>query len=85
MKNQLFRSGTLVAANYRAACRARSLREHYSKLCIIVEETDETCFWLEILKESGIHNSASLEKLQNEANELIKIMSSYRKKIKNSL
>ena len=47
---QLLRSSTSVAANFRAACRARSKKEYYAKLCICVEESDETLFWIEILK-----------------------------------
>ena len=52
--NQIFRSGTSVAANYRAACRARSKAEFVSKLGIVEEEADETLFWLEILSEMEI-------------------------------
>lgn len=46
---QLLRSGTSVAANYRAACRARSRAEWIAKIGIVVEEADETVFWLEML------------------------------------
>jgi four helix bundle protein len=46
---QLLRSGTSVAANYRAACRARSSADFISKISIVVEEADETLFWLELL------------------------------------
>ena len=45
--NQLLRAGTAVGANYRAACRARSKIEFIAKLGIVVEEADESCFWLE--------------------------------------
>jgi len=51
---QLLKSATSAAANYRAACRARSKKEFYAKRCIVVEETDETLFWLEILHDSNI-------------------------------
>ncbi len=51
---QIIRSATSVAANYRAATRARSGKEFYSKLSIVIEETDETMFWLEIINEAGI-------------------------------
>jgi len=47
---QLVRSATSVAANFRAATRARSNAEFFSKMCIVVEEADETVFWLEILR-----------------------------------
>jgi len=45
---QIIKSSTSVAANYRAACRARSNKEFYSKLCIVVEEADESVYWLEL-------------------------------------
>lgn len=49
IKNQLIRSSSSVASNYRAACRARSGKEFYAKLCIVVEEADESVFWLEMI------------------------------------
>jgi len=49
---QVFRSGTSVGANYRAACRGRSKADFMSKLGIALEEADETLFWLEILSET---------------------------------
>jgi four helix bundle protein len=70
---QLLRSGTSVAANYRAVCRARSKAEFTAKLGIVVEEIDETVFWLELLVESGILQASRLESLQHEANELLAI------------
>lgn len=51
---QLLRSSTSVAANYRATCRARSEAEFFSKISIVVEESDESLFWLEILQDSKI-------------------------------
>ena len=57
IKKQLISSVTSVAANYRAVCRARSDAEFYSKLCIVVEESDESVFWLELIKESEILNA----------------------------
>ena len=55
---QLLRSGTSVAANYRAVCRARSKAEFTSKMGIVVEEADETVFWLEMLKDTAITQRA---------------------------
>jgi len=49
--NQVIRSGTSVGANYRATCRARSTKEFIAKMGIVIEESDETMFWLEIIKE----------------------------------
>ncbi len=51
---QLLRAGTSVAANYRAACRARSAADFISKISIVLEETDQTLFWLELLVDAGI-------------------------------
>ncbi|MDH5597819.1 MAG: four helix bundle protein, partial [Cyclobacteriaceae bacterium] len=75
---QLLKSGTSVGANYRAACRARSKAEFFAKICIVVEEADETCYWLELLQESGF-NDVELEKVKVEADEIVKIFSSSRK------
>lgn len=71
--NQLFRSGTSVGANYRAACRARSKAEFIAKLGIVLEEADECLYWLEILSESQIVNASLLEQLMKEADELVGI------------
>jgi len=57
---QLLRSGTSVGANYRAACRARSRAEFVAKLGIVLEEADETVFWLELLQESEIVTAQKL-------------------------
>src|SRR5437016_2689628 len=72
---QMLRSGTSVAANYRAVCRARSKAEFISKMGIVVEEADETVFWLEILTETGVISVAKAANLQKEANELLAIFS----------
>lgn len=71
---QLLRSATSIAANYRAACRARSNSEYYSKISIVIEETDETMFWLEILWETNIVKQERLQDLYNENEEILKIM-----------
>src|SRR5206468_12282038 len=51
---QLLRSGTSLAANYRASCRARSAADFISKISIVTEEADETLFWFELLVEAGL-------------------------------
>ena len=71
---QLLRSATAIAANYRAACRARSNAEFHSKMCIVVEEADETMFWLEMLLEAEIVKQNLLQDLYNENEEILKIM-----------
>src|ERR1041385_4754981 len=68
---QLLRSGTSVGANYRAVIRARSRPEFISKLGIVVEEIDETVFWLELLVDSGIVAEKRMKDLLAEANELL--------------
>lgn len=70
---QLLRSGTSVAANYRAVCRSRSKAEFIARLGIVVEEIDETVLWLELLTESEILSVARLRDLMKEANELLAI------------
>src|ERR1700759_4467740 len=72
---QLLRSSTSMAANYRAVGRARSKAEFVSKLGVVVEEADETVFWLEFLADTGIVKPAKLSELFNEANQLLLIFS----------
>lgn len=72
--SQLVRSGTSVAANYRAARRAKSTAHFLSKLGDVEEEADETLFWLELLEESGIVPTKRLSALQKEADELVAII-----------
>jgi four helix bundle protein len=70
---QLLRAGTTVAANYRAVCRSRSQAEFISKMSVVVEEADETAFWLELLIETSIIPEVRLRDLLTEANELLAI------------
>lgn len=72
--NQIFRSGTSVAANYRAACKAKSTADFVAKLAIVEEEADETLFWLEILGEMQIVDERQMEPLMKENNEIIAII-----------
>src|SRR5215471_866688 len=74
MGKQLLRCGTSVAANYRAACRARSKAEFVARIGIVAEEADEAVLWLELLIESGILKTEMTEKLLNEAKELAAIL-----------
>ncbi|WP_073285786.1 four helix bundle protein [Hymenobacter psychrotolerans] len=76
---QLLRASTSVGANYRAVCRARSKAEYYAKLCICVEEADETLFWLELLMESGIVSEEKLKPLHKEFEEVVSILATARK------
>jgi four helix bundle protein len=80
---QLLRSGTSVAANYRAACRSRSRAEFISRLGVVVEEADESLFWLELLGETGIIAQGRLRELLKEANELTAIFTATRQTSRN--
>ena len=78
---QLVKSATSTGANYRASCRARPKSEFFSKICIVVEEADESEYWLEIINEANLSNDKEeLIRLTNEANEITRIMT----KAKNS-
>ena len=76
--HQLLRSGTAVAANYRAVCRARSRAEFLSKLSIVLEEADESAFWLELLVDAELISESRLGGLRSEANELVAIFNASR-------
>jgi len=78
---QITKSGTSVYANYRAALRGRSKAEFFSKLSISVEEGDETEMWLDLIIASKILNTDFVVNLHKESIELIKILSSMRKKL----
>jgi four helix bundle protein len=74
IRNQLVRCGTSVAANYRAVRRARSRREFVAKLGIVIEELDESLFWLELLTAIECGNGTAREALHDEANQLLSIL-----------
>lgn len=78
--NQLMRSGTSVGANVRAAYRGRSKKEFVAKLGVVIEEADESIYWIELLEESNIIKNELTTKLKKEADELISIFVSIRKK-----
>ena len=73
LASQIPRSATSVAANYRAACRAKSTADFIAKIGIVEEEADETLFWLELLEESELVTAAKLTAIKQEADELIAI------------
>ena len=72
--SQIVRSGTAVAANYRAAQRAKSTAHFISKLGDVEEEADETLFWLELLEEGEMLPAKRLAAIKQEANELVAIV-----------
>lgn len=80
--NQILWSATSMAANYRAVGRARSKAEFLSKLGVVVEEADETVFWLEVLADSGIVPANRMRKMLDEANQLMLIFSASRRTAK---
>lgn len=76
---QIVRSGTWVAANYRALCRAKSRADFINKTSIVEEEADESCFWLELLIERQLLSAKRVQPLLKEANELTAIFVASRK------
>ena len=70
---QLSRAATSVGANYRAACRARSDEEFAARIGVVLEEADESSFWLEIVTEDGISKCQLAFRLLDEANQLTAI------------
>jgi four helix bundle protein len=79
VSGQLVRSGTSVGANYRAACRSRSRAEFIAKIGTVVEEADESAYWMELIIEGGLLRKRLVENLLGEANELVAIMNASRK------
>jgi four helix bundle protein len=70
---QLLRSGTSVGANYRSACRAKSVADFISKMGIVEEEADESIYWLELLIGAKFMEATDTEFLIKEAKELLAI------------
>jgi four helix bundle protein len=77
--NQLVRSGSSVAANYRALCRAKSRADFIHKTSIVEEEADESCFWLEMIIDAKLLPAARVQPLLREANEITAILVATRK------
>ena len=71
---QLLRCGTSVGANYRAACRSKSLKDFLNKIRICIDEADESCYWMELLIEQGLVEPSKLKELLNEAGQLTAIL-----------
>ncbi|MDR6544388.1 four helix bundle protein [Chryseobacterium rhizosphaerae] len=81
IRKQIIRSATSVAANYRAVSRARSEKEKFAKICIVVKEIDETQLWLEIIEELEYVNPEKILYLKTECEELVKVMTKYKFKL----
>jgi four helix bundle protein len=76
---QLIRSGTSIGANYRSACKGRSMAEFIAKLGIVEEEADESAYWLELVIEGNLLEKEVVEPLVQEANQFVAIMASSKK------
>ncbi len=83
VRGQLIRCSTSVASNYRAACLAQSKAHFVSKMSIVVEEADESAFWLEFIIDESLLEEPRMTPLLNEATELTRIFVSGRKTAKN--
>jgi len=70
LSNQLIRCSTSVGANYRSACKGKSTADFINKIVIVEEEADESIYWLQLLEEAGLADSARIYPLKKEANEL---------------
>ena len=81
--NQIARSGTSVAANYRAALRGKSRADFINKITIVLEEADETGFWIELTELAGLLPAKQLSALKIEAGELMKIFNATRSTARN--
>jgi len=82
--SQLMRAASSVGANYRAACRGRSKAEFIAKISIVVEESDESCFWLELIMEGGLLPVDQVKDLHQEAEEITAIMTASRKTVRSN-
>lgn len=76
VSGQLVRAGTSVGSNYRAACRGRSRAEFIAKVGVVLEEADESAFWLELIIEGELLRAKLVQSLLDEANELVIMASS---------
>jgi four helix bundle protein len=77
--HQLIKAGSSVGANYRAVCRARTRKDFINKLGVVIEEADESAFWLEVIAEGKVLDPRTIDPLLQEANELVAIFTAARK------
>lgn len=76
---QLMKAGSSVGANYRAVCRARTRKDFINKLGVVIEEADESAFWLEVISQGNVLDPKLIAPLLVEANELVAILTAARK------
>jgi four helix bundle protein len=80
--NQVIRSTSSIAANFRAATRARSDAEFYSKICIVVEESDESLFWMEYLLRCRLLVQADCDNVVEELEQLTRLFNAIKSKMR---
>ncbi len=85
ISNQLIRAGTSVGANYRSACRARSTKDFVNKLGVVIEESDESGYWIELIVEAKLMCAKRVAELMKEADELTAIFTASHKTASKSL
>ena len=85
ISSQVARSGTSVAANYRATSRARSDADFRNKVGVVLEEADETLLWLEVIVEAGMLPPKKLSALMKESDELVRIFAATHRTVKSNL
>ena len=83
--NQVIRSSSSVAANYSAATRGRSDAEYFSKLCIVVEECDETLFWINYLVKISVLRSEETASILDEVEQLVRLFNSIKRKMREKI
>jgi len=79
IETQLIRCSTSVASNYRASLHAQSKAAFIAKISIVIEESDESEFWLEFILDENLMSRDQVFSLLNEAHELTSIFISTRK------
>ncbi len=84
LSDQLLRAGTSIGANIREAQRAQSYPDFISKMNIALKESDETCYWLEIMHEAGVISTDNFNILYPKSIELLKILKSIVKTSRNN-
>lgn len=84
LSDQLFRSGTRVGANYRSTARARSHQDFINKIGFVVEEADETVYWLELIKAAEVVTGSELDALLDESTQLSRIFNQSQLTAKNN-
>jgi len=80
--NQLIRSSSSVAANFRAATRARSDAEFYAKICIVTEESDETLFWFDYLTSAALLGQDEIREIRTEVDKLTRLLGTIKSKMR---